>query len=570
MRRIHSTQCHDVTSGFTSKKPSTAFASFKTRTTSHSTTIWHAPTCEDLDIHPLRHNLQIHTWSSKQSTFVCQEPHLVYRRRNSVTSMQEYQSQDSDFENGAYDPSASPGHVLSNPAMQRQFYDANKVITRPAALAFNPRDARVKAEPQAQVLAKYARHRNWAVWAQALVLFNVVGIPLSHGMYLEYYYTTALTTSNLGAMSVIPALQILCLMCMPILVGWLYHLRGPRSGWKSVFFVATMISFCVQLSLQWIKPYALKMIFQGPLLGAALGTLLTLSTLVLSSHYQFNLPLVSMQSGSMGFLGAIVYSMVARLGLENGNFFAQGATAGILLGTLIMAFLLIQRVKEDDLPLSTKSSQSETILPKSIGKIIKEPGTVYFILGYILVFFSLFVHPIYIVVILTQPPALWPPDTGAWALVATFATAAISACITANPNFRKRLGPVDTCIAACTFAGAVAIIPAWMPSVPFTHVCSAAYGVGLGAIIALHIKVTTVFHSEKVVWHPNMHARAATLMALGGCSAFTGLLVSAVLMENMENGVKIVACMAAGSLLLGGGLIACARWRRCNKFYVAI
>jgi hypothetical protein len=124
------------------------------------------------------------------------------------------------------------------------------------------------------------------------------------------------------------------------------------------------------------------LVLQGPLLGAALGTLFTLSTLVLSSHYQFNLPLVSMQSGPMSFLGATTYSMIARSGLRThtiGHFFAPAATAGTLGGTMFIAYLLIQRVKEDDLPLSTRPSSSKMILPKSLGSIIKEPGTVCFI-----------------------------------------------------------------------------------------------------------------------------------------------------------------------------------------------
>jgi hypothetical protein len=481
--------------------------------------------------------------------------------------MPEYHSQNSSSRNGVSDPSARPGHILSNLPIQRQFYDANKSITRPAALAVNPRDARAKPKYKAQVLARYARHRNRAVWAQALVLFNVVGIPLSHGVYVEYYYTTALPKHNLSALCIIPALHILCLMAMPMLVGWLYHLRGQRSGWRIVFFVAMMTAFCVQLPLQWMKSYVLIMVFQGPLLGAALGTLFTLSTLVLCSHYQFNLPLVSMQSGSMGFAGAITYSMVARLGLGARGHFAPAATAGILLGTLLMAYFLIQRVREDDLPPHTPVSQSEMTLPKSPAKIIKEPGTACFISGYILIFFSIFTYPIYILITLTQPPTL---NTTPWPLITTLATAALSACISANPRFRTRLDPVDTFTLAAIFAGAASILPAWMPNLPITLACSAAYGIGLGAILSLHVKVTTVFHSENVVWHPDMPARAAIMMALGGVSAFAGLLVSAMVMEGMDGGTRLVSGVAAGGLGLGGCLIAVARWRRCGRFYVAI
>jgi ABC-type branched-subunit amino acid transport system permease subunit len=96
------------------------------------------------------------------------------------------------------------------------------------------------------------------------------------------------------------------------------------------------------------------------------------------------------------------------------------------------------------------------------------------------------------------------------------------------------------------------------------------YGVGLGAVAALHIKVTTVFHGEKVVWRPDMPVKAAVMMLLGGLSALTGLIISAIVIENVESGVKIVACGSSGNLVLGGASIAFARWRRCRKLFVTI
>jgi hypothetical protein len=60
------------------------------------------------------------------------------------------------------------------------------------------------------------------------------------------------------------------------------------------------------------------------------------------------------------------------------------------------------------------------------------------------------------------------------------------------------------------------------------------------------------------------------MMALGGASAFVGLLVAAIVMESVEGGVKVVTGMTAGGLGLGGCLTGFARWRRCKKFFVAI
>jgi hypothetical protein len=483
--------------------------------------------------------------------------------------MQELRSDNSGSRNGVSDPSARPGKPLSDPAVQQGFYDPAHVIHAPPNFAFNPQEARVKLENRKRLLLKYARYRNRAVWAQAFVLFNVVGIPLSHGVYLEYYFTSALPTSSLSALSITPALQIMCILGTPVLVGSLYHQRGQRSGWGVGFLAATSLALAAQLPLKWIKSYTLIMILQGPVLGAALGTLFTLSTLVLSSHYQFNLPLVSMQSGGMGFVGAVVHTVVVRQGIGKTHF-APGATAGVFVLTLLTAYALIRRVKDSDLPPGIPASRSDMKLPKSLHKIVKEDGTVPFMIGYILVFLAIFVFPMYIVLIPTQPPALLPRGTGTYILLATLATAAISACVAANTRIRDALGPVNTFIAACIFAGAASLIPAWTPTFWVTITCGAAYGVGLGVIMALHIKVTTVFHGKRAMWHPDMPVRAAVMMALGGCSAFAGILGSAFVMERVKNGSKIVACAAAVCLVLGGVLVAVGRWRRCRMFYIAI
>lgn len=458
------------------------------------------------------------------------------------------------------DITARPERVLHNPVVQQRLYDVEGSRTGPRQNAFCVQYAQVTSKEQ----AKYSRYRTRAVWAQALVLFNVVGIPLSHGVYLEYYFTTQHPHTRLSALSIIPAIQIFAIMSMPGLVGWLYHWRGHRSGWKSLFLIAGGTAVCAQLPLQWVQSYGLILILQGPVLGVALGTLFTLSTLVLSSHYKYNLPLVSMQSGFMGLSGAVVYAFVARQGPSIHNY-APAAAAGIMAVTLLSACWLLHRIKDTATPQTVDMQ-----LPQSLDKIVKEKGTLCFVLGYILTFYAMFTFPIYLVVILTQPPALLPPDTGTLALITCLGTAALSASITANPIVRRNIGPVNTLIAASVLAGAASIMPVFMPYLWLVFVAAGVYGIGLGAIIVLHIKTTTVFHAQKVTWHPDMPARTALVMALGGVSAFAGLCVSAVLMERMQDGVR-AAFGSAGACLVGGGvLIAVARGRRCGRFGVVI
>ncbi|KAH7093394.1 major facilitator superfamily domain-containing protein [Paraphoma chrysanthemicola] len=354
---------------------------------------------------------------------------------------------------------------------------------------------------------------------------------------------------------------------MPGIVGWFYYWRGHRSGWKIAFFIAGAIAVCAQLPLQWTSSYSLALILQGPVLGIALGTLFTLSTLVLSSHYRYNLPLVSMQSGFMGFLGAVVYTSVARQLLTPYNHYAPAATAGVMAATLLVAILLLHRIKDNAIPPQT---QLKLHLPKNPRTILQEKGTLFFILGYILTFSSIFTFPIFMILIITQPPALIQPDLAALALITCLSTAAISASISANPIVRRHIGPVNTFITSCMLAGAASILPIFMPYFSLALVAAGVYGISLGAIIALHIKATTVFHAEMLVWHPDMPARTAIMMALGGLSAFVGLLVSAAVMENMEDGVKVAFGLASGCLVCGGGLIGVGRWRRCSGVAVAI
>jgi hypothetical protein len=432
--------------------------------------------------------------------------------------------------------------------------------------ASHPPDTHAKAK----LLRKYARYRNQARCAHALVLFNVIGIPLSHGVNLEYHFTTAFPTTSLTLIVLIIALQLLCIFAMPFPVGYFYHKRGQRSGWGVLFITAALLASCAQLLCHWTQTYILAMILQGPILGLALGTVYTLSTLVLSSHYRHNLPLVSMQSVSIGFLGAITYTLIAKYGVRTRGV-ANFASAGILLVTLLLARILFRRAKEEQNEPWTKMPQLDIRLPRNISSIYKEDGTIFFLIGYILVFFGIFTFPLYTILILSQTPALYDLSIGSWVLVATLATAAISAPLTASPWFRKHIGPVDTFVASAIFSGAVSIIPAWMPVTFYLCVLAGAlYGIGLGAILALHMKVWTCFHWSTASWHPDMGARAGIVSGVAGLSACVGLLVGAIVLEGMENGVRVGSVVSAVCLVGGGVFVAVGRWRRVRGFRVAV
>lgn len=168
--------------------------------------------------HPLQRCISSLLQTSRIAPFSC-APHLpatshprALTKAPTTPRMQEQSPLSSGFRNQFSDSAARPGRVLDNPAVHRRFYDPDESLT--GRFRFEPRGARTKAKDT----AKYARYRNRAVWAQALVLFNVVGIPLSQGVYLEQNYTSLHNTSLL-ALSLIPALQILFTLATPLFVG---------------------------------------------------------------------------------------------------------------------------------------------------------------------------------------------------------------------------------------------------------------------------------------------------------------------------------------------------------------
>lgn len=457
----------------------------------------------------------------------------------------------STFHNQTSNPDARPARTLDHDHVNSRFYGHDESRTSHPH-RFDP----TGAQGTSNDTKTYARQRNKTTWAHALILFNTLGIPFSQGVWLEQRYINALNDKSLVALAVIPGLQLLFLLSTPLLVGSIYHIRGPRSGWRITLLISSPIAVACQLLPQWLKNYIPTLFLTGPITGIALGTLFILSTLVLSSHYKSNIPLVSMQSWSIGYAGALVYTLIAKMAGE----YKHVVTAGVMAVTLGVANVLISRVE-------TRQRPAMEMQMPSWREVWRDEQTLVFVGGYVLVFFGIFGSPIYITLHLRLDTSV-----ALCTLLATFGTAAMSASMVASRTVSRRLGPVNTFVAGSVFAGAVSILPVWMPRRDVAIISGAAYGIGLGAMVALHVKVASVFSSEgkSGVWHADMPARAAIAVALGGVSAFVGLLVNAVVIESIKNGARIASAIAAGAIVVGGALVAVARWRRCSKIWVAI
>ncbi|KAJ4371280.1 hypothetical protein N0V83_004497 [Neocucurbitaria cava] len=451
------------------------------------------------------------------------------------------------------------GQVFVNPAI-RKHIDSQEGVTGwqnkrpheadPGQRAFNVVEAGIATSASARRIRTY--------YAQALILFNVYGVPLSFGPYLEYYHTTLLPTTTLWSLSLIVAIQMLCIFAAPYPIWILYH-RWPKQR-RIMVFTSLLAVVGAHGSLIFCKTHLEIMLLQGLLMGCGLGALFTLGTLFLGSHYKFNLPMASWISASGGFAGALVHTATAWQLLRRDQWKAANAVSlGVAIVTLLAAFFLAKHSERGNVQLDVRA-------PQSLRAIFLEKGALWFVIGYILVFFGVFIWPIYVVLILSHAPAFLWPDAGAWTLLAMLGTAFFASPVCANVHFRRHLPPVASFSAACVFAGVSVITPAWVPQFWFSVGCGAAYGVALGAILTLHIKVVAVFHPLHGVWHPDMPVRGALMMALGGIAAAAGFVTTAVLLEKKKNGSKIVAILAIVCLMLGGMMIAGVRWWRRKGF----
>lgn len=415
--------------------------------------------------------------------------------------------------------------------------------------------------------------RNRTLWAQALVLFNVCGIPLCYGPYLEFYFTTALPAKSLTSLATIIALQMFTGLAIPSLIGSLYQSLGERGSWRLVFIIAGVSASAAQLALQWCHRYELIVVLQGPVLGCALGTLFTISTLILSSHYKHDIALASTFCGFAGLTGAVFHSTLARQSFlkapSNETDFAQASSAGIMSVTLLIAYFLMDRVEPNKRQPWTTRYKLTMRLPSHFKKDLQSPSIICFTLGYALVFFAIFIYPIYIVVLLTQPPTLYFPDKATLVLLTTLSTAACTACLSANERIRKALGPVNTFISAAVLAGAVVFASIRMPQMYITVPLAGAYGAALGSILTLHMMIAAVLMSPKKsgTKGADVPVRVASVMVLGGVCAFAGIVSAAVIMEARADGVDIVLKVVGSCLIAGGVFIGVARFMRWRGLF---
>ena len=390
-------------------------------------------------------------------------------------------------------------------------------------------------------------------------------------------------TKSLTSLAVIIGLQIFILLASPLPVGHLYNALANRQhgyrwsswGWNLLFGVAIVVATTSEfLSYTVQKNYIAVLLLRGLVLGGALGTCFTISTLVLASHYRKDVPLASVQSGFAAFAGAVVYTVIARFAFQDvglGGGLAYVYSGGVMGATLLSAFLLLVGLKSEDEELWTQRYKHHLCMPKGFLQDARGGG-MWFILGYILVFAGVLIYPVFNIVLLTQVPGLFFPDAAAYGILSMLGVAAVSGSVVANLRSLKKVGAVNIFVAASVLAGAICLASVLYPRLYVVVLLAGAYGVALGAILSHHMIVAAMFLSKKVEgrWEDDMPARVAIIMALAGLGAFGGIVGAAALLEGNKNGEKVVIKVAGACMIGGGVLIGFARmwrWRWKAAFY---
>jgi hypothetical protein len=440
---------------------------------------------------------------------------------------------------------------------------------------------------------KSKRNRKKSYIAQALMLFNIWGIPLSFGPYLVYYHANTWRHPVLQTSSII-GLQLFCIFGAGIPVLWLYQ----HEYWRTTILIASLTASICQWALYMCTKWKSVILVQGFGIGISLGVLYSMGSLVLSSHYKYNYPLTSMMSVSAGFLGAVMYTCITlRLVYSPGLL----KTAYILNATLTTITLCIVClfIKRSDVTFPTTTFKvtpikriiiiktrnydvlKRVIPPPGHRNPLLESGTWLFSLGYLLTFAGVFIYPVYSILLLSNSPSHTFPATPTWHLTITYAFAALAAPYAANRRLRTTLGPVNTFISATLLAASCILVPVWLPYPSITLAYDILYGIALGAIISLHTKVLSVFHWSTFSHYDDMPARAAVVQTVAGTFVAAGMMWTGwvvdhtsekgrLVFKDVELGFGVAGTVAAYTMLAGAVLMAVGRWRRCPRIYIAV
>ncbi|KAF2626257.1 hypothetical protein BU25DRAFT_104278 [Macroventuria anomochaeta] len=402
------------------------------------------------------------------------------------------------------------------------------------------------ADPPAYSSANPSHRRVRTYTAHALILFNVYGLPLSSGLWLEYYFTSVHPSTSLLAISAIFGAQLACLGSAVGLTVWLYH-QWPKV-WRLYMFAGALSVCGAHVGPLITKEFWVLVLCQGALTGLGLGFLGTVSMLVLSTHYKCDIAVASTQCDAAGFAGAVLYTVLTWVCLRAESVkLGYGATLVLFSFTVLPATFLARPCALDN------SHAYRTPKPRINAKPrTKLTAFVTTVLPTLLVAPALLLPPLYLPLLLCGHPSQYKSDIGPYTLFVLFGTAILSSTLV--PRLPpSRLLPTTLCITATILAG-VAIVPIiWMPRLDVVVPCAAVYGAGLGCVLTLWVRMLTWY--GYAAWKAGPGRCACVVSAVGGLCAGGGLVGAAAVMERWEKGVEIVLGAASGCLVLEGVVV---------------
>lgn len=415
-----------------------------------------------------------------------------------------------------------------------------------------PRDA----GPPAKSSPNASHHRIRTYTAHALILFNVYGLSLSSGIYLEYYFSSLHPSASLLAISAIFGTQLACIGLAVGTTIWL-HRRWPKY-WRLQLFIGMLLVCGAHLGLLIANDIWVLVLFQGALTGLGLGTLQAVSLRVLSMHYKHGMATTSTLCESAGFFGAIAYTLLTWTCLRiDSTRLAYGTTLLFLALTLLPAIPLAK-------PCAIHSPQFRQPDPDTNPTTPSSWRAYSVFLATFLTTPALLTPALYLPLLLTRQPGPCLADAGLYPLLALYGTALLSSAFIPriSPN---RLSPAVMCSAASILAG-IAILPlVWMRRVDIAVVCAAVFGVGLGCVSTLWGKVFR--ECVEGAGTRGLRRWMQVLVLVGGLGAGAEVAGAAAVLERWGNGVEIVLGAVSGCLVLGCFIVGAKRlvghqWRK--------
>ncbi|KAF2203349.1 MFS general substrate transporter [Delitschia confertaspora ATCC 74209] len=403
-------------------------------------------------------------------------------------------------------------------------------------------------------------HKWQSYSAQALILFNVWGIPLSFGSYIEFYWNNHLYDEGLFAIISIFAMQLFGILSFSLITGSL--LESSRYTEKPILWTAASGVIACQFLLSICTKWHQIFIVQGVVLGICLGMLLVTSTMALATHFDNYISVASTISSSIGPIGAIVFTITTHFLFQHDDSgfkpscYANGTLSFVTLGIACM----LQR------PAYSGPQIIRPMLRESLDAMMKEKGMMAFTLGYMCIWSVLLVWPTYIVLYIAQ--ITWP-HTGSTVLLTSLVCTYLAHFFASKRRILYCWGAVNMVIASSLLCAISYFAFAFNPSLIVYWVFSPIYFFAMGVVTCLYVRLPPIF-----TWMGGEMKDdpicMAVILTLAGISAVVGQVIVALVILNTVEGAKMGMVVSGSVMLLGSVSLGVARGMRngWGAFYV--